>query len=200
MKIISLKISLFFESIFFHTEKFSVNRKQQPRLEKMVKVRKAELIPRPWIYPRRFRYKSVWVIFPLQKNVPLNLVYSSDSKTESDQKKTFEKSCSISWKTLTQRPQSSSYPSCRKLRTLRFQNHNCSLVKVGSGYVIIHWGETVIHQIIPWLSKRKSKMRCKWNGFFPARWKVKTKNVKTKLDQLHTRRGLTRIYGEDKSL
>ena len=47
MKIISLKISLFFESIFFHTEKFSVNRKQQPRLEKMVKLRKAELIPRP---------------------------------------------------------------------------------------------------------------------------------------------------------
>ena len=67
MKIISLKISLFFESLlFFHTEKFSVNRKQQPRLEKMVKLRTAELIPRPWIYPRRFRYKSVWVIFPLQ--------------------------------------------------------------------------------------------------------------------------------------
>ena len=66
MKIISLKISLFFESIFFHTEKFSVNRKQQPRLEKMDKLSKAELIPRPWIYPRRFRYKSVWVIFPLQ--------------------------------------------------------------------------------------------------------------------------------------
>lgn len=84
MKIISLKISLFFESIFFHTEKFSVNRKQQPRLEKMVKLRKAELIPRPWIYPRRFRYKSVWVIFPLQisddflRNQPtiFNYIYS----------------------------------------------------------------------------------------------------------------------------
>ena len=51
MKIISLKISLFFESIFFHTEKFSVNRKQQPRLEKMVKLSKAELIPRLGDFP-----------------------------------------------------------------------------------------------------------------------------------------------------